>query len=291
MAYEVCDGIGAFVAGSDAADLWRAAESGLARYLAGNPDVERALVGSDIAALAPADLFFRAYVLEERGDVEGARKAEESALAALYGVEQRACHARQVDYIVREAQREPGPVVDVASGRARLVERLARDISSLVVATDVSPVALTRARRMLEVVGIPPGRVSFLALDARKTPFRDGAVGTLTSNVGLQNVQRPGQLLHELRRTTHSRLLAASELFPAGDTVNRRAAEEGGFAELLWRDTALAAFEASGWRVAVVNSCTAPALPTPASELIPSARIDAFPVAETTAEWCVLDAR
>jgi Methyltransferase domain len=286
-----CDGIAAFLAGSDAPDLWRAAESRLGRYLADNPDVERALLGSDVAALAPADRFFRAFVLEERGDVEGAREAEESALEGLYGAEQRACHARQLEHIAREAAGEPGPVVDVASGRARLVEQLAREVACLVVATDISPVALLRARRTLEVVGIPPGRVSFVALDARRTPFREGAVGVLTSNLGLQNVQWPGPLLDELRRTTRGRLLAASQLFPAGDSVNRQAAEDGGFAELLWRETALAAFEAAGWRVAVASSCTAPARPTPDSELIPGARIDGFPVAATTAEWCVLDGR
>ena len=112
----------------------------------------------------------------------------------------------------------------------------------------------------------------------------------LTSNLGLQNVEQPGALLAEMRRIAGGRLLAVSALYRPDDTANREAAENAGFAELAFRESALAAFEAAGWRVAVVNSCTAPARPTPQSALIPGARIDAFPVAPTTAEWCVLDA-
>jgi SAM-dependent methyltransferase len=288
--YATLGGIGGFVAGSDAADLWREAESGLARYLAENPDVERALLGRELLELGPADRFFRAYVLEERGDIEGAREAEEAALQALYPSEQRACHRRQLDYITNEARGAPAPVVDIASGRGRLAELLARQLDVLVVATDVSPVVLRRTLRALDFLGLA-GRVSFVALDARSTPFRAGSVGLLTSNVGLQNVERPGTLLQELRRITAGRLLAASQLFPPEDRVNRRAAEAAGFAPLAYRESALDAFEAAGWRMVIANSCLAHARPTPESELIPGARIDAFPVAETTAEWCVLDAR
>jgi SAM-dependent methyltransferase len=229
-------------------------------------------------------------VLEERGDLRGARHAEASALEQLYGAEQRACHARQLDYIVRQARGAPAPVVDVASGRGRLVELLARDAVPLVVATDVSPVALRRTRRMLEHLGVARSHVSFVAMDARRTPFRDRVVGLLTSNVGLQNVVQAGGLLRELRRIARGRLLAASQLFRDDDAANRDAAERGNFGELTFRASALAAFAAAGWRVAVAGSCTAPARPTPDSELIPGARIDGFPVVEATAEWCVLDA-
>jgi uncharacterized protein YbaR (Trm112 family) len=287
--YDVRDGIAALVTGPGAADLWAETESGLARYLAAHRDVERALLGSDLRALAPADRFFRAYVLEERGHLEGARVAEEAALETMYPREQRECHARAVAYVVAAARDAAGTVVDVASGRGRLVEAIARERTTLVVATDVSPVALRRARHMLGFLGVAAG-VSFLAFDARRTPFRDRSVAMLTSNVGLQNVQQPGSLLVELRRIAEGRLLAVSQLFQPDDAANRAAAEEGGFAELAFRDTAVAAFGTAGWHVAVASSCLAPARPTPDGELIAGARIDGFPVAATTAEWCVLDA-
>src|SRR5215469_172674 len=47
-------------------DLWEQAESGLSRLVRERPEIERRLLDVPLEALGPADLLFRAMVLEER---------------------------------------------------------------------------------------------------------------------------------------------------------------------------------------------------------------------------------
>ncbi len=55
-------------------------------------------------------------------------------------------------------------------------------------------------------------------------------------------------------------------------------------------DPVLKDFRNAGWRVAVRNLRSGRALPTPKSRILADQGIDAFPVAETTLDWCVLEA-
>jgi demethylmenaquinone methyltransferase / 2-methoxy-6-polyprenyl-1,4-benzoquinol methylase len=48
----------------------------------------------------------------------------------------------------------------------------------------------------------PPGRLSFVAGDALRLPFRDGAFDAVTISFGLRNVADPGAGLAEMRRVT-----------------------------------------------------------------------------------------
>src|SRR5262249_54009760 len=48
----------------------------------------------------------------------------------------------------------------------------------------------------------PPGRLSFVAGDALRLPFRDGAFDVVTISFGLRNVADPGAGLAEMRRVT-----------------------------------------------------------------------------------------
>ena len=52
------------------------------------------------------------------------------------------------------------------------------------------------------VGGTPPGRLSFVAGDALRLPFRDGAFDAVTISFGLRNVADPGAALAEMRRVT-----------------------------------------------------------------------------------------
>ena len=58
----------------------------------------------------------------------------------------------------------------------------------------------------------PPGRLSFVAGDALRLPFRDGAFDAVTISFGLRNVADPGAALAEMRRVTRpgGRLWCAS---------------------------------------------------------------------------------
>jgi len=50
--------------------------------------------------------------------------------------------------------------------------------------------------------GRPPGQLSFVAGDALRLPFRDGAFDAVTISFGLRNVADPGAGLAEMRRVT-----------------------------------------------------------------------------------------
>ncbi|MGH3182613.1 MAG: class I SAM-dependent methyltransferase, partial [Streptosporangiaceae bacterium] len=50
--------------------------------------------------------------------------------------------------------------------------------------------------------GSPRGNISFVAGDALRLPFRDGAFDAVTISFGLRNVADPGAALAEMRRVT-----------------------------------------------------------------------------------------
>jgi demethylmenaquinone methyltransferase / 2-methoxy-6-polyprenyl-1,4-benzoquinol methylase len=49
---------------------------------------------------------------------------------------------------------------------------------------------------------VPPGRLSYVAGDALRLPFRDGSFDAVTISFGLRNVASPGAALAEMRRVT-----------------------------------------------------------------------------------------
>jgi Methyltransferase domain len=157
-------------------DLWDEGESSLARALRDDPALERALLDPPAGELAPADAMLRALVLEERGN-GGARDEAHAAYERLYTPETLACRERVVSALVDELRDEAGLVVDLATGRGFLLERLAAAVPGPVVATDLSPWAARRVRAALGVDAV--------MLDARQMPFADGAVPTVTTFLGL----------------------------------------------------------------------------------------------------------
>jgi ubiquinone/menaquinone biosynthesis C-methylase UbiE len=170
------------------------------------------------------------------------------------------------------------------------VERLAVGLDRTIVATDISPRVLLRTGRALEEVGLG-GRVSLVACDARRTPFRDGAVPTLTTYVGLGNVAEPRALLAELRRIVSGCFLAVTTFYPPDDGENAAAIRDLGLERLLYRDALLSELEAAGWVPDVVSACRAPAKPTPAGVVVEGVGVDALPVADAELEWALVEAR
>jgi SAM-dependent methyltransferase/uncharacterized protein YbaR (Trm112 family) len=288
-AYPVRQGIGLFLTPDlPREDLWEQAGSQLVEHLQAHPDVERQLMESPADDLGPADLTFRSMVLEERGDYHQARALEERALAGMYTPEYRACWERQTEYVVEALAGSRDAIVDLASGRGYLAEEMAQRLNRPVVVTDFSPRVLRRDRAWWTEIGLYE-QVSLLAFDARHTPFQDRSVPVLTTNLGLHNVEQPGDLLQELRRIVDGRFLVISHFYPEDDEVNLEAARE---LELIAsRREAMELLAEAGWEAEVVNVCQGPAQPTPESAVLEGARIDVFPVAETTLEWCVVEAR
>jgi hypothetical protein len=271
-------------------DLWEEAETGLAALLRERPDVERVLLAPDPSGLGPADLFFRALAMEERGDFAAARVAAERADAGLYPAETRACRDRVLDALVETVAVDGGLVVDLATGRGTLLERLAVRLDRPLVATDASPRVLVRTGRALDDLGLG-ANVSLLACDARRLPFRAGAVDIVTSHLGLANVLDPGPLLQGLRRAVSGRLLALTFFFPPADDANRGAIERLGLERMVYRDELLAELSSAGWEPRLAIACSTPAEPTPVGLVVEGATIDALPVADTTVEWALVEAR
>jgi len=259
----------------------------LIRHLRVHPELERQLLETPLDALAPADQLFRALALEARGNYGDARIVEATAHKGLYTPEYAACWNRQVDYVVERLSTTNGPIVDLASGRCYLVEKLVRALKRPVVATDFSPGVLRRDRRALESSGLYD-RVSLLAFDARRTPFKDGSVATLTTNLGLPNIEGSGSLLRELRRIVAGVFVAISHFYPEEDEANAIAIREGGLDTLLYRRAALQQYTEAGWEVEVNNACVGKARPTPPGAVLEGARVDGLPVADIHLEWCVL---
>jgi ubiquinone/menaquinone biosynthesis C-methylase UbiE len=158
-----------------------------------------------------------------------------------------------------------------------------------VIATDFSPSVLRRNRKFFQFLELDD-ILSFLAFDARKTPFKKGAIEVITINVGLANIENPGDLLSELKRIISGTLLAVSHFYPENDDANRRAIEDAGLEAFTFKESALQYFSASGWSAKIENSHVAKSLPTSPSVIFEGARADLLPVAPTELEWCTLHA-
>jgi uncharacterized protein YbaR (Trm112 family) len=289
--YPIRDGIGLFLTPDlPRNDLWEEGSQWLSGELHEHPDVEAKLMNDPFSDLGPADLFFRGLVHEERGEFEEAERALELARLGLYTEAYLACSKAEFEFVIDELRTGEGPIVDLASGRCTLVADLVRALDRPIVATDFSPRVLRRNREWLAHRNLYDG-VSLLAFDARRTPFRDGAIGTMTTNLGLPNIEKPGKLLEELRRIVSGRLLAISTFYPEDDEANLAALREHGLIDSMLRESAMAAFAEAGWHANIRNAVRGIAKPTPNGVVIEGGVIDAFPVAETTLEWCVIDAR
>jgi hypothetical protein len=188
--------------------------------------------------------------------------------------------AAQIEALCERLGDDAALVVDLASGRGVLLERLRRTAPGTLVATDVSPRVLRRARRR---------GIEAVACDVRRLPFADASVDCATTFLGLNNVQQPGALLVELRRVAR-RLLAVHLVYEPG-TANDHALDELGLAPLAYREELLDGLAAAGWEAQIVSSCTATLEPTPVGVLLEGAVIDALPVEPVQGTWLTIDAR
>jgi uncharacterized protein YbaR (Trm112 family)/protein-L-isoaspartate O-methyltransferase len=288
--YPVRDGIGLFITPTlRKDDLWEDAASGLIGYFRAHPEAEHAMFDQPLESLTPADQFLRAMLLEDRGDFQAAKRAQETAWVGLYTTEYLNCHRSQSDYVCAQvASHAPhAPILDIASGRGYLVERLLSLPDRLVIATDVSPRILRRNRNYLTAMGLYD-RVTLLAFDARQTPFKPTSIQTMTTNLGLPNIDQPALLLSELRRICAGTMFAISHFLPANDTPNINAISKALSPDMLLKTTTFTQFGEANWHVEMANLCSGLARPTPPSAIIEGLTIDTLPATETVFDWCVL---
>lgn len=239
--------------------------------------------------LSPTDQQFRALVLDERGEYGDGKKVEELAHKNMYTTEYKACWDSQINYILDNLESFEGPIVDLASGRCYLVEKIVKQLGRQVVATDFSPNVIRRDRKYFKFLELDH-LVSFLAFDARKTPFKNGVIEIMTTNLGLPNIEEPGNLISELNRIVSGEFLAISHFFQMEDELNGAVIKEAGIEAFLYKDSVMNYFSSNEWNLKLENICLAEALPTPESEIFDGARADGLPVAPTELEWCTIRA-
>ena len=286
--YHVSQDIGQFLTPDlPREDLWEQVDSNLVQHLRQNPDVENRLMNVPLETLTPADQFFRALILDERGEYALAKVASDAAIKGIYTSDYLVCSESQINYAIDYLLKFGDPVVDLASGKGTLVERMAQRLSRKIVATDFSPRVLLGNRRRLEYFGLYD-QVSFLAFDTRRTPFKDGVIKTLTTYLGLPNIREPGNLLRELRRIVSGHFLAISVFYPEDDKANKEVIVELDLSDLLFARNALEKFANAGWEIKTVNTCFGKARPTPTGVVMKGVGIDALPEADSTLEWSVV---
>ena len=289
--YPVKEGIGLFLTPDlPRNDLWEQLDSQLIQYLRENPQIESKLMDAPLNTLNPADQFFRAQILEERGEFAQAKAIANLAYSELYAPEYLKCYNAQINYLIAQLSIFDGPIIDLASGRGDLAELLIRKLKQPIVFSDFSPQILRRNRRWLEFFGLYE-RVSLLAFDARRSPFKDGTIKVMTTNLGLSNIEEPENLLIELKRIISGKFFAISHFYQVDDEVNAEAIKKVGLDQFLFRKPALNSLCRAGWQVKIENMMIGKACPTPKGEVIEGAGIDAFPVTETKLEWGVLVAQ
>ena len=289
--YPVKEGIGLFLTPDlPRNDLWEQLDSQLIQYLRENPQIESKLMDAPLNTLNPADQFFRAQILEERGEFAQAKAIANLAYSKLYATEYLKCYNAQINYLIAQLSIFDGPIIDLASGRGDLAELLIRKLKQPIVFSDFSPQILRRNRRWLEFFGLYE-RVSLLAFDARRSPFKDGTIKVMTTNLGLSNIEEPENLLIELKRIISGKFFAISHFYQVDDEVNAEAIKKVGLDQFLFRKPALNSLCRAGWQVKIENMMIGKACPTPKGEVIEGAGIDAFPVTETKLEWGVLVAQ
>ena len=289
--YPVKEGIGLFLT-SDLPrnDLWEQLDSQLIQYLRENPQIESKLMDMPLNTLNPADQFFRAQILEERGEFAQAKAIANLAYSKLYAPEYLKCNNAQINYLIAQLSIFKGPIIDLASGRGDLAELLIRKLKQPIVFTDFSPQILRRNRRWLDFFELYD-RVSLLAFDARRSPFKDGTIKVMTTNLGLNNIEEPENLLIELKRIISGKFFAISCFYQEDDKENAEVIKKLGMDKFLFKHSALESFYSAGWQVKMENMMIGKACPTPKGEVIEGAGIDAFPVTETKLEWGTLVAQ
>ncbi|NIM95300.1 MAG: methyltransferase domain-containing protein [Anaerolineales bacterium] len=286
--YPIRDGIAVFLTTVDPdEDLWESMEGHLSSYFKEHPEVEQQLLEMPLESLNPADRYFRAELLEKQGLFSEAAAAEEAANADLYTEGYLEGQRTQFQRLLKELPSGTDPILDIASGRCALVRKLAEKESRPIIASDLSPHVLHRDRQWLESLGLET-QVSLLAFDIRFTPFREKSLSIITTNLGLPNIMSPGELLNELNRILDGTFLAITHFYPENDPAHAKLIKEYGLDTFIYQGHAVRAFEENGFNVELAGTMVCQALPTPRSELIPDAAIDAFPLAEVELTWSVL---
>lgn len=286
--YPVHEGIALFVTSKlTENDPWETADSQMMMMFKQYPEMEQALLQAEEEAASPNDLFIKTLILDERGDFLEAKRTYESAHTGLYTEEMISSMKSQFNFVIHNITDKEVPIVDIASGRCLFAEELVLKTENPIVITDLSPRILRRNGDYFRMLG-KYDRVSFVAMDAHYTPFRSGAVKTMTTFVGMNNIGNGDKLLQEMKRILSGDFYGIHDFFPDDDSENAGVIRNAQLDRLSFKESALACFASSGLNISIENSIATYEKPSEPGKIIPGIRVNAIPASEMTTEWCTL---
>lgn len=289
--YEVRDEIAVFLTPDlPRNDLWEQGESALEKYFKENPHIFQRLMSTPEEELSGADYWAKGTYFESKGQYEVSSKMFEKAFEKIYTADYINGWDSQKNYIVKSITDSSKPVVDIASGKGYLVEKLLKETDNYVVATDFSPTILMRNKEYYIFKGLYD-RLSLIAFDARRTPFKNSSIELMTSNLGLPNIEKPGSVVSELLRIAKDTFMSVMYFIDNSDTVHLDFFEKYSTTAYATRDNAIETFEKCGWDVEIVNSFIADVEPTPKGVILEGLQIDGAPLEDTKYEFCIVAAK
>ena len=286
--YAVKNGVGCFVEyvkSSD--DGWQNEENWLNNLLAENPDIREKLMTTDIEEMNAADIMVRAKICRKEGNVAEADRLGKFWFKKAYKNEQIEAIFGQIDYIVNLLKDEKNIILDVASGEGGIVQKFLENTDTRIVSSDISFHVMEKAKESAEEKGYGD-RVSYIAFDLNKTPFRDKSINIMTSLFGLQSVVSPVRIFEEIRRICDGKLYSACVFCCDENSKNVKLLEESGEDSMIIKDKYIEEFDKVGFTSIVKNSIITFNEPTPVGEIAKGVIIDGFPVEADDFEYAVV---
>ncbi|SHK54744.1 Methyltransferase domain-containing protein [Hathewaya proteolytica DSM 3090] len=286
--YEVKDEIGIFLTPDlQRNDYWEQGKGGLHEYLDSEPLKKEEFLSTDEDKLSPGDYWGKLFYIEEEKNYKKAHEMYRMALKKIYTTELMEAWDSQQTYVLKQLKGTTAPIVDIASGRAYFAELLLKNLPNEIMATDFSPTVLMRDKQYFQVNGMYD-KLSLVAFDARRTPFKDNSVEYMTSNVGISNIENAGDVVKELHRICGKMFMPIMIFFKEQDTVHIDFMKKAGMESLATEKNALSYFSSQPWNCSVENSIDAHVKPTPTGVILDVLKIDGLPLEDTVDEYCVL---
>lgn len=270
-------------------DLWQQVDHAVVTFFKEHENLLNQLGEKKPNDLNGADLWFLATYYEMQGHYDHAKELFDIAFPKVYSKEYLEIWHSHMDYIVNHIQDDEF-VVDIASGKGYLVEKILRNTDNLMVATDFSPTVLLRNKAYYQHLGLYDN-LSLVAFDARRTPFKDGSVPLLTTNVGLSNIENAGNTISELDRISKNRFMFYLEFIDENDQDHMALLEKYGMSDLNRKSYCLNHFKGSSFSVDIAYSKTILKEPTPEGEILEGVGIDGIPIHTVEFECCVLEGK
>ncbi len=287
--YFIQEGIGNFlVENVNQKDLWEKQESYFDKLFKANQKLKEKLMSAELDEMSAADLYIKSDILKEMGQDKKAKELNDIAYQRAYTEGYIAATEKQFKYLVNLLKKDDEQfVVDIASGPCTLVKRILYETDLKVVATDFSMKIANKAYEELYNQGYED-RVSYLVFDSKKTPFKKASIPIMTTYLGLQNIENPGNLLSEINRICSGAFYSICNLCSANDKTNRSALRKFGLESMYVKKLLIEGLRNNGFNVEVLNSIFAKSSPTPTGKIIKGIGIDRFPVADGIFEHCII---